>query len=80
MFANFDLLTLKDALSTEDPTFLAVLAYPLHWLEELILSCYLRRPLLSETGFFAVAIMRVFLIWIHQGTDEKWIVFCHFSR
>ena len=54
---------------------MAVLAYPLHWLEELILSCYLRRPLLSETGFFAVAIMRVFLIWIHQGTDEKRIVF-----
>ena len=59
---------------------MAVLAYPLHWVEALILSCYLRRPLLSETRFFAVAIMRAFLIWIHQETDEKWIVFCHFSR
>ena len=56
---------------------MVVSAYPLLWLEALILSCYLRRPLLSETGFFAVAIMRAFLIWIHQGTDEKWIVFCH---
>ena len=71
--------TVKDAQGTEDLTFLAVLAYPLYWLEVLILSCYLRRSSLSETGFFAVAIMRAFLIWIHQGTDEKWIVFCDFS-
>ena len=34
---------------------------------------------MSETGFFAVAIMRAFLIWIHQGADEKRIVFCHQS-